>query len=198
MQIMSQPADIQTTSQENKPKRWIYLLPLGLFAVLMVFFFFGLGLNPRLIPSPLIGQSAPEFSLPKLSNPDELIQHTDLKGEVSLLNIWATWCTSCRQEHPVLMKIAESKEVPIYGLYYKDVPAQGVVWLQNYGDPYRENAVDEDGKVGIEWGAYGTPETFLIDQKGIIRYKHVGPISWHDWETTLLPMINSLRNNNGV
>jgi cytochrome c biogenesis protein CcmG/thiol:disulfide interchange protein DsbE len=196
---MSQPAENQPkTSLEQRPKHWVYLLPLGLFAVLMVFFFFGLGLNPRLIPSPLIGQSAPAFSLPKLSNPDELIQHTDLKGEVSLLNIWATWCTSCRQEHPVLMKIAQSKEVPIYGLYYKDVPAQGVVWLQNYGDPYRENAVDEDGKVGIEWGAYGTPETFLIDQEGIIRYKHVGPISWHDWETTFLPMINSLRNNNGV
>jgi len=196
---MSQPAEEQAiTSQEKRPKHWVYLLPLGLFTVLMVFFFFGLGLNPRLIPSPLIGQPTPAFSLPKLSNPSELIQHTDLKGEVSLLNIWATWCTSCRQEHPILMKIAESKEVPIYGLYYKDIPEQGVVWLQNYGDPYRENAVDENGKVGIEWGAYGTPETFLIDQEGIIRYKHVGPISWHDWETTLLPMINSLRNNNGV
>ncbi len=196
---MSQPADNQPqTSDEQRPKHWVYLLPLGLFAVLMLLFFFGLGLNPRLIPSPLIGQPTPAFSLPKLSNPSELIQHTDLKGEVSLLNIWATWCTSCRQEHPVLMKIAESKEVPIYGLYYKDVPEQGVVWLQNYGDPYRENAVDENGKVGIEWGAYGTPETFLIDREGIIRYKHVGPISWHDWEVTLLPMIHSLRNNNGV
>ena len=192
------PQPVENQSQEQKPKRWIYLLPLVLFAVLMVFFFFGLGLNPRLIPSPLIGQPAPAFSLPKLSNANELIRHTDLKGEVSLLNIWATWCTSCRQEHPVLMKIAQSKEVPIYGLYYKDTPEQGVVWLENYGDPYRENAVDEDGRVGIEWGAYGTPETFLIDQNGIIRYKHVGPISWHDWETTLLPMVKSLRSNSGV
>lgn len=197
---MSQSADIETTSPEQRPKAkyWVYLLPLGLFIVLMVFFFFGLGLNPRLLPSPLIGQPTPEFSLPKLSNPDELMQHTDLKGEVSLLNIWATWCTSCRQEHPVLMKIAKSKEVPIYGLYYKDEPALGVNWLRNYGDPYRENAVDKDGKVGIEWGVYGTPETFLIDQNGIIRYKHVGPISWNDWQTTLLPMINSLRKNNDI
>jgi cytochrome c biogenesis protein CcmG, thiol:disulfide interchange protein DsbE len=200
MLVMSQPADNQASSQEqrSKPKYWVYLLPLGLFAVMMVFFFFGLGLNPRLIPSPLIGQAAPAFSLPKLSNPNEIIQQTDFQGEISLLNIWATWCTSCRQEHPVLMKIAASKEVPIYGLYYKDEPANGVVWLKDYGNPYRENAVDVDGKVGIEWGAYGTPETFLIDQKGIIRHKHVGPISWHDWQTTLLPMINSLRNNNGV
>lgn len=195
---MPQPAEEQTASPEQKPKRWLYLMPLGIFAVLMVFFFVGLGLNPRLIPSPLIGQAAPEFSLPKLSNPNEQIQQTDLHGKVSLLNIWATWCTSCRQEHPVLMKIASSKEVPIYGLYYKDDPANATVWLKDYGNPYLENAVDYDGKVGIEWGAYGTPETFIIDQAGIIRYKHVGPISWHDWQNTLLPMINSLRNSNDV
>ena len=197
---MSQQADNQTsqTPEVQKPKRWVYLMPLGLFVVLMVFFFYGLGLNPRLIPSPLIGQPTPEFALPKLSNPEELFQQTDLKGEVSLLNIWATWCTSCRQEHPVLMKIAESKQVPIYGLYYKDDPALGVSWLNDYGNPYQENAVDVDGKVGIEWGAYGTPETFVIDQQGIIRHKHVGPISWHEWENELLPLINSLRNNNDV
>ncbi|MBL1140852.1 MAG: DsbE family thiol:disulfide interchange protein [Proteobacteria bacterium] len=195
---MSQPAENETLPQEQKPKLWVYLLPLGLFGVLMIFFFFGLGLNPRLLPSPLIGQPAPDFSLPKLSNPDETIQNVDLTGEVSLLNIWATWCTSCRQEHPVLMKIAESKEVPIHGLYYKDQPALGIEWLNNYGNPYYDNAVDMDGKVGIEWGAYGTPETFVIDQEGIIRYKHVGPISWHDWQTTLLPLINLLKNNNGV
>lgn len=197
---MSQQVDNQEapTEQEQRPKRWVYLMPLGLFVVLMVFFFYGLGLNPRLIPSPLIGQPSPEFALPKLSNPDEIFKQTDLKGEVSLLNIWATWCTSCRQEHPVLMKIAESKQVPIYGLYYKDDPALGIDWLKNYGNPYQENAVDEDGKVGIEWGAYGTPETFVIDQQGIIRHKHVGPISWHEWKTKLLPLINSLRNKNDV
>lgn len=195
---MSQPTEQQTASisQEQKPKRWIYLLPLGLFVALMVFFFYGLGLNPRLIPSPLIGQATPEFALPKLSNPDELFKQTDLQGEVSLLNIWATWCSSCRHEHPVLMKIAKSNEVPIYGLYYKDAPKLGIDWLKKYGDPYRENAVDEDGKVGIEWGAYGTPETFVIDQQGIIRHKHVGPISWREWETELLPLINALRNKN--
>jgi cytochrome c biogenesis protein CcmG, thiol:disulfide interchange protein DsbE len=197
---MSQPAEkqIASSSQEQKPKRLVYLLPLALLAVLVIFFFFGLGLNPRLLPSPLIGQAAPEFSLPKLGKAGELIQQTDLKGEVSLLNIWATWCASCRQEHPVLMKIAASKEVPIYGLFYKDEPEKGIDWLEDYGNPYRDNAVDMDGKIGIEWGAYGTPETFIIDQDGIIRYKHVGPISWHDWQTTLLPIVNSLRDNNGI
>lgn len=196
---MSQPTEQQTTiPQAQKPKRWVYLLPLGLFVVLMVFFFYGLGLNPRLIPSPLIGQATPEFALPKLSNPNELFKHTNLKGEVSLLNIWATWCTSCRQEHPVLMKIAKSNDVPIYGLYYKDSPELGINWLKEYGNPYHENAVDEDGKVGIEWGAYGTPETFIIDQQGIIRHKHVGPISWQKWETELLPLINALRNKKNV
>jgi cytochrome c biogenesis protein CcmG/thiol:disulfide interchange protein DsbE len=197
---MSQSADNQEalTTQQQRPKRWVYLMPLGLFVVLMGFFFYGLGLNPKLIPSPLIGQPTPEFALPKLSNSDELFKHADLKGEVSLLNIWATWCTSCRQEHPVLMKIAQSKQVPIYGLYYKDAPELGKKWLTEHGNPYIENAVDEDGKVGIEWGAYGTPETFIIDQQGIIRHKHIGPISWRKWETELLPLINALRNKNDV
>ncbi len=191
---MSLPAE----NQGDQPKRWVYLLPLAVFAVLMVFFFFGLGTNPRLIPSPLIGQPAPQFSLPKLKNPDELFQQVDLKGEVSLLNIWATWCPSCKQEHPVLMQIAKSNKIPIYGLFYKDDPAKGVVWLQDYGDPYRANAVDVEGKIGIEWGVYGTPETFIIDQEGIIRYKHVGPISWADWQGTLLPMIQSLQDQSDV
>lgn len=191
---MSQP----TENQAPQPGRWIYLLPLSVLSVLMVVLYLGLGLNSRLLPSPLIGQPVPQFFLPKMGELDEAIRGTDLKGEVSLLNIWATWCTSCKQEHPVLMKIAESKEVPVYGLFYKDDPVKGVAWLQNYGDPYRANAVDVDGKVGIEWGAYGTPETFLIDQEGIVRYKHVGPLSWHDWQSTILPMIKSLRGGNGV
>lgn len=186
---MSQAAD----NTVNKPKRWIYLVPLGISAGLVALFVIGLGLNPRLIPSPLIDKPAPAFSLPKLYKPDEVFRQTDLKGEVSLFNIWATWCPSCKQEHPVLTQIAKTNEVPIYGLYYKDDPALGVDWLKRYGDPYRANAVDVDGRVGIEWGAYGTPETFVIDQQGIIRHKHVGPMSWKDWQETLLPLIRKLR-----
>ena len=182
-----------TENKESKPKFGLNLLPLAIFVVLMIFFFVGLGLNPRLVPSPLIDQPVPDFSLPKLKQPDVMFQQMDLQGEVSLLNIWATWCTSCRQEHKVLMKIAESKEVPIYGLFYKDDPTNGSIWLKNLGDPYRANAVDRDGRIGIEWGAYGTPETFIIDKQGIIRYKHVGPIRWQDWQTVLLPMIQKLR-----
>ena len=191
---MSQPAD----RLADKPRRMVYLLPLAIFIALVVLFFIGLGLNPKLIPSPLIGKPTPAFSLPKLHKPDELLQHTDLHGEVSLLNIWATWCPSCKQEHPILMQIAKTKEVPIYGLYYKDDPQLGVEWLQQYGNPYLANAVDVDGRVGIEWGAYGTPETFIIDQQGIIRYKHVGPVSWQDWQQTLLPKIKGLREDSGV
>ena len=187
---MSQSLENQSPT---KPKTWVYVLPLLIFIGLCALFLFGLQLNPTLIQSPLIDKPAPSFALPRLYEPKQLLQNTDLKGEVSLLNIWATWCPSCKQEHPVLLQIAETKEVPIYGLYYKDDPSLGVQWLQQYGDPYVANAVDRNGRVGIEWGAYGTPETFIIDQQGIIRYKHVGPISWQDWQQTLLPLIKKLK-----
>ena len=177
----------------GRRKAWIYFLPLSVLLLLVLVFYFGLGLNPRLVPSPLIGQPVPEFSLPRLDNTDNAFMQSALQREVSLLNIWATWCVSCRQEHPTLMKIAASDEVPVYGLLYKDEPAKAAQWLQNRGDPYRANAVDADGRVAIEWGVYGTPETFVIDARGIIRYKHVGPISWDDWETVILPLIRSLR-----
>ncbi len=190
---MSQPIEI---IQSSKPKRWVYLLPLFVLLGLMVFFVIGLGLNPRLLPSPLINQPAPEFSLPSLNDPDKLISQADFKGDVSLLNIWATWCTSCRQEHSILMSITESNVAPIYGLLYKDQPENAIVWLEKYGNPYKANAVDMDGRVSIEWGSYGTPETFIIDKEGIIRYKHVGPISQHVWHNTLLPMIQTLQNKN--
>jgi cytochrome c biogenesis protein CcmG, thiol:disulfide interchange protein DsbE len=189
---MSQPAE----AGKVKPNRWVYLLPLGVLAVLMVVFFIGLGLNPRLLPSPLIDQPAPAFALSKLGNPEHLINQSDMDGQVSLLNIWATWCVSCRHEHPVLMEIAASKIVPIYGLFYKDEPDKGIAWLKEYGDPYVASAIDLDGKVAIDWGLYGAPETFIIDKDGIIRYKHVGPISWEQWQTILLPKIELLKGGN--
>ncbi len=191
---MSQPAEVQNA----KPKRWVYLLPLLILSGLMVVFYIGLDLNPRLLPSPLIDKPVPIFTLPRLSKPDELMKQTDLQGEVSLLNIWATWCVSCRYEHPVLMKIATSEIVPIFGLFYKDEPVKGIAWLKDYGDPYIANAVDLDGKIAIDLGLYGAPETFIIDEKGIIRYKHVGPITWEHWQNILLPKIESLRGKGGV
>lgn len=130
----------------------MYLPPLGLFGFLMVFFFVGLKLDPRLVPSPLIGQPVPEFSLPRLGESGQLFRQTDLQGEISLFNVWATWCVSCRHEHPILMRIAASGQVPLYGLFYKDEPDKGMAWLKQHGDPYHANAVDQDGRVGIEWG----------------------------------------------
>ena len=191
---MPQPTEVPS----EKPKRWIYIVPLVLFSVLMIVFFIGLDLNPRLLPSPLIDKPTPEFNLARLKMPDERISQEILKGEPSLLNIWATWCVSCKYEHPVLMKIAASKEVPIFGLFYKDEPSKGLAWLKEYGDPYVANAVDLDGKIAIDWGLYGAPETFVIDKDGIIRYKHVGPISWEIWQNTLLPKIKLLRESSGV
>ncbi|MBT7950476.1 MAG: DsbE family thiol:disulfide interchange protein [Gammaproteobacteria bacterium] len=191
---MSQP----TEDPKEKPKRWIYIIPLVLFSVLMIVFFIGLGLNPRLLPSPLIDQPAPGFNLARLKAPDEMISQDVLKGEPSLLNIWATWCVSCRVEHPVLMKIAASKEVPIFGLFYKDERSKGLAWLKDYGDPYVASGMDLDGKIAIDWGLYGAPETFVIDKDGVIRYKHVGPITWDDWQNILLPKIKSLRAGSGV
>ena len=184
-------------SRSGRQKIWIYLTPLCVLLLLVLLFYSGLGLNPRLVPSPLIGKPVPEFSLPRLKNSDDIFMQSTLQREVSLLNIWATWCVSCRQEHPTLMKIAASAEVPVYGLLYKDEPAKAVQWLEDRGDPYRANAVDADGKAAIEWGGYGTPETFVIDARGIIRYKHIGPMNWHDWETILLPLIRSLREYGG-
>ena len=174
---------------------WVYVLPLGVLGFLLALFFVGLDLNPRLVPSPLIGQPVPQFSLPRLDDPGKSFRHTELNGEISLFNVWATWCVSCKQEHPVLMRISASGEVPLYGLLYKDDASKGSAWLRASGDPYRANAVDQSGKVGIEWGTYGTPETFVIDSKGIIHYKHIGPISWQDWEEVLAPMIESLRSS---
>lgn len=184
-------------SRSGRQKVWIYFLPLSVLLLLVLVFYFGLGLNPRLVPSPLIGQPVPEFSLPRLENTDNVFMQSTLHKEVSLLNIWATWCVSCRQEHPTLMKIAASDEAPVYGLLYKDEPANATQWLQSRGDPYRANAVDADGRVAIEWGVYGTPETFVIDAQGIIRHKHVGPMNWDDWETVILPLIRSLKEHDG-
>lgn len=184
-------------SRTGRQKVWIYLLPLSVLLLIILVFHAGLGLNPRLVPSPLIGRPVPEFSLPRLNNTDDVFMQSTLQREVSLLNIWATWCVSCRQEHPTLMKIAASDEVPVYGLLYKDEPGKAAQWLQDRGDPYRANAVDADGRVAIEWGVYGTPETFVIDDRGIIRYKHIGPISWDDWETVILPLVRSLREHGG-
>ncbi|MEG1969701.1 MAG: DsbE family thiol:disulfide interchange protein [Burkholderiaceae bacterium] len=171
---------------------WRFLVPLGVFLVLAGFLFVGLGLNPREVPSPLVDKPAPAFQLAQLEQPAETFDQKQMLGKVWLLNVWASWCTACRQEHPLLVELAKQKIVPIIGLNYKDEPAAAKQWLRQWGDPYTLSAKDRDGRVGIEYGVYGVPETFLIDKKGVIRFKQIGPITPDVWQKKMLPLIREL------
>lgn len=171
-----------------------YLLPLIVFAVLVGFLAVGLRLDPKEVPSPLIGKPAPAFSLPQLQAPEKQFAPVDLKGQVWLFNVWASWCVSCRQEHPVLLALAKQKRITIVGLNYKDERGAALAWLKEHGgDPYALSAVDAEGRVGINWGVYGVPETFLIDQQGVIRYKHIGPLTPEALEQKILPLAAQLQ-----
>lgn len=169
------------------------LVPLGIFLVLAVFLGVGLTLNPRLLPSPLIGKSMPEFSLEKLDDAAQLVQSPQIFTEPALLNVWASWCGACRQEHPLLMSLAEKTDVPIIGINYKDQRTDAQGWLARYGNPYRFSVYDHRGKAGIDLGVYGVPETFVVDGRGIIQYKHVGPVTEAVLNEHILPLIASLR-----
>lgn len=173
-----------------------YILPLILFIVLAVFLALGLNLHPSEIPSPLIGKPAPAFSAPKLQAPEEKLSPTDLKGKVWLFNVWASWCASCRSEHPVLNQLAQQKAAVIVGLNYKDEPEAAKGWLAQLGNPYDVSIMDQDGRIGIDWGVYGVPETFVIDKRGVIRYKHTGPVTPEDVQQTFLPLIAKLQAEN--
>jgi len=157
----------------------------------------GLGRDPREVPSPLIGQTAPEFALPALLRDQQSFSPSQMKGKVWLLNIWATWCAGCREEHPLLVDLARSGKVEIVGLNYKDDSSSAKRWLAELGDPYLMTAVDADGRVGIDWGFYGAPETFVIDQEGIVRYKHIGPVYPQDLAEKILPLVEELREAKG-
>jgi cytochrome c biogenesis protein CcmG/thiol:disulfide interchange protein DsbE len=170
---------------------WIYLLPCILFAALAAGFYGGLGRDPNLLPSALIDQPAPQFSLPPLSGEEPRFATADLAGRVSLVNTFASWCVPCRTEHPVLNALARSKRVAIYGINYKDKAAAATAWIAELGNPYARIGVD-DGRVGIEWGVYGVPETFVVDRAGRIRYKHVGPLTQADVDRTILPLVAKL------
>lgn len=170
-----------------------FLVPLGVFAVLAVFLWLGLSLRPSEIPSPLLDKPAPTFSLQQLHTPDQTITPADMKGQVWLFNVWASWCVSCRQEHPLLLQLAKSGEVPIYGLNYKDQRQDAVRWLQQLGNPYVASAYDVNGQVGIDYGVYGVPETYVIDRDGVIRHKHIGPISPEALQNEILPIVRKLK-----
>ena len=174
-----------------------YLLPLVVFLVLVGFFAIGLGLNPREVPSPLIGKPAPAFTLPLLNVPDKKLSANELKGKVWVLNVWASWCVPCRQEHPLIAELAKNGGVPVYGLNYKDKPADAIAWLAKLGDPYAATLSDLDGLVGIDYGVYGVPETFVIDQQGVIRLKHIGPVTPEAMRDKVMPMLAKLRQSNG-
>ncbi|MDT3737063.1 MAG: DsbE family thiol:disulfide interchange protein [Denitratisoma sp.] len=170
-----------------------YMLPLGIFVVLVAFLAVGLNLNPREVPSPLVGKSAPAFELPQLHQPEAKFAPKDMQGKVWLLNVWASWCVSCRQEHPILVELAKSGIVPIYGLNYKDPRDDALKWLKQFGDPYVLSIADVEGRVGIDYGVYGVPETYVIDKAGVIRYKQIGPVTQDVLEKTILPLVKELQ-----
>ena len=170
-----------------------YLIPLGIFLVLVAFFAIGLKLDPREVPSPLIDKPAPAFEVVQLHEPDKLIGTEQLRGQVWLLNVWASWCVACRSEHPHLVELARQNLVPIYGLNYKDERNDALRWLRQFGDPYMASAHDLDGRVGLNYGVYGVPETFLIDKQGVIRYKHIGPVDPDVINNTIMPMVRELQ-----
>jgi len=169
------------------------LVPLVLFLGLVALLFYGLGTDPRKVPSPLVGKPAPEFSLPALLDPDRTVSSADLAGKVTLLNVWFSSCVSCRAEHRELMRIAREGGVQIVGLNWKDDKGAAIQMLRQFGNPYSLIAVDEAGRVGIDWGVYGAPETFVVDPEGIIRYKQIGPIDQEVWEQTLRPLVEKIK-----
>jgi len=170
-----------------------FLLPLAVLIVVVGFLGVGLRLNPREVPSPLIGKAAPPFTLPVLHTPAKTVSNTDLKGQVWILNVWASWCVSCRDEHPVLVELARQKVVPIVGLNYKDKSDDAKAWLKQFGDPYVMSLVDANGQIGIDYGVYGVPETYLIDRDGIIRYKKIGPVTPDTVREKILPLVKQLK-----
>lgn len=169
-----------------------FLLPLSIFIILVGFLGYGLQLNPREVPSPLIDKTAPPFRVAQLQAAEKTISPEDMKGQVWLLNVWASWCVSCRQEHPLLVELSRQKVVPVVGLNYKDQRDAGIAWLNEHGDPYILSAYDLDGRVGIDYGVYGVPETFVIDKNGVIRYKHIGPVTVEALEKKILPKVREL------
>lgn len=174
-------------------RRLLLVLPVILFLALAALLYSGLFRDPRLVPSPLVGKPAPEFELPAVQGRELGLATSDLRGDVTLVNVFASWCVACRDEHPLLMQLKRHDIVPVHGLNYKDKPDEAERWLEAFGDPYTRTGADVDGRVGIEWGVYGVPETFVIDREGNIAYKHIGPIDERALRDTILPLVQKLR-----
>jgi cytochrome c biogenesis protein CcmG/thiol:disulfide interchange protein DsbE len=167
---------------------WRYTIPLAMFAVIAVFFFRGLSLNPSYVPSPLVGKTMPEFALPSLKNPEVMLGSENLKGQVALFNVWGTWCVECRHEHGFLVELARAG-VPIYGLNLKDERDSALRWLATLGDPYVGSAFDVDGVVAVDWGVTAAPETFLIGRDGTVLHKHISPLTPQIWRRDFEPLL---------
>ena len=170
-----------------------YVALLVAFVIMIGIFVAGLDLDPSKLPSPLIDKPAPEYELPRVKDPMLTIGSADYSGQLVLVNIWATWCVGCRQEHDYLLDLAGRNKIPIYGINWRDQRAEALVWLQQLGDPYVASAYDEDGRVGIDWGVYGAPETFLVSAGGSVVYKHIGPMDESVWQGEFVPRIAEQR-----
>jgi len=173
-------------------KRFWFLIPLAAFLALAVVLAAGLKLDPREVPSPLIDKPAPQFALQRLDDAQKTIRLDDMRGKVWVLNVWASWCAACREEHPLLVEFARKRVVPIYGLNYKDKREDANAWLARFGNPYDASLFDDEGRVGIDFGVYGVPETFVIDQNGVIRMKHIGPLTTDVLATKIEPLLKKL------
>lgn len=191
--IMSENEFVATMEQARRPRPIRFLIPLAILIVLGWVFGVGLTVDPRELPSPLIGKPVPIFMLAPVEGRVDGLSSEHLNGEVSLVNVFASWCTACRDEHPLLMRLQEENIIPIYGLNYRDRPEDAAAWLDALGDPYARTGADINGRVGIDWGVYGVPETYVIDRHGQIAYKHIGAIDTRVLNETLLPLIKDLR-----
>jgi cytochrome c biogenesis protein CcmG, thiol:disulfide interchange protein DsbE len=170
-----------------------YVIPGLVFMALVGFFYRGLFLDPKIVPSPLIGKPAPAFELQDVRDPAVSFATSDMLGKPAVLNVWATWCAGCRQEHPFLMQLARSEEVALYGMNYRDERPKALDWLRRLGDPYLKVGYDPDGMGSLDWGVYGSPETFLLDPDGTVVYKHLGPLGPRVWEQEFRPRIAAMQ-----
>lgn len=169
-----------------------FLMPLAVFVVMIGLLGYGLTLDPKKVPSPLIDKPAPSFSLIMLDAPGRRLSTQDMRGQVWVLNVWASWCISCRAEHEVITSLAQKNLAAVVGLNYKDEPADALGWLGQFGNPYAVSVIDRDGRTGFNWGVYGVPETFVIDAVGHIRYKHIGPVTHESLESEIIPVLKGL------
>ncbi len=169
-----------------------FVMPLVVFGLMVALLGYGLSLDPKKVPSPLIDKAAPQFSLVMLDAPQKQLSTADMMGQVWVLNVWASWCVSCREEHEIITRLANQNLVTVIGLNYKDDPSDAERWLNQFGNPYATSVIDRDGRVGIDWGVYGVPETFVIGADGAIKYKHIGPVTNESLEAEVLPVIREL------